>query len=70
MRNIDSDDILSLRTEKLRRKISYLRDQLENLDPSMPDTGDYLMSQMDSCRRKMAEIEVQLCFQEIDEELD
>lgn len=48
-------------------KINYLEDQLVSLNHFLPETYEFLMAELDSQRRMLAEIEVTETFQQIEQ---
>ncbi len=48
-------------------KIRFLEDQLVSLDHYLPETYDYLMRELDTQKRILAELDVQETFAAIDE---
>jgi len=49
-------------------KIRFLEDQLVSLDHYLPETYDYLIRELDTQKRILAELEVQETFAAIDQE--
>jgi hypothetical protein len=49
-------------------KIDFIERQLMSLDHYLPETYDYLMAEMDQQRLKLASLEVQETFQQIESE--
>jgi hypothetical protein len=47
-------------------KINFLEDELNSLAHYLPETYEYLRSELDSQRRLLAEIEVSETFQQIE----
>lgn len=54
--------------QQVLSKIRFLEDQLESLDHYLPETYDYLMRELDTQKRIMAELEVLETFASIDAE--
>ena len=54
--------------QQVLSKIRFLEDQLVSLDHSLPETYDYLMRELDTQKRIMAELEVLETFASIDAE--
>ena len=54
--------------QQVLSKIRFLEDQLVSLDHSLPETYDYLMRELDTQKRIMAELEVLETFAAIDAE--
>jgi len=48
-------------------KIQFLEDQLVSLDHYLPETYDYLIRELDTQKRILAELEVQETFAAIDQ---
>ena len=48
-------------------KIRFLEDQLVSLDNYLPETYDYLIRELDTQKRILAELEVQETFAAIDQ---
>jgi hypothetical protein len=48
-------------------KIRFLEDQLVSLDHYLPETYDYLIRELDTQKRILAELEVQETFAAIDQ---
>ena len=60
-----NDNVLKTRT---LNKIRFLEEQLVSLDHYLPETYEYLMSELDLQRRELAEIEVSEYFMELESE--
>jgi hypothetical protein len=54
--------------QQVLSKIRFLEDQLVSLDHSLPETYDYLMRELDTQKRIMAELDVLETFAAIDAE--
>lgn len=52
--------------EKTISKIRFLEEQLVSLDHYLPETYDYLMTELDLQKRTLAELNVQEHFNHID----
>jgi hypothetical protein len=51
---------------QVKAKIEFLERQLVSLDHYLPETYEYLMSELDWQRRRLAEMEVVEIFQQIE----
>jgi hypothetical protein len=51
---------------KLKSKISFIEKQISSLDNYLPETYEYLMSELDSQKRLLAELEVKNYFLNVD----
>jgi hypothetical protein len=52
--------------EQVIAKVGFIEDQLESLHHYLPETYDYLMSQLDVQKRLLVEIEISERFEQID----
>ncbi len=55
-----------MKKDCINAKIHYLEDQLGSLNHFLPETYDYLMAELDTQRRLLAEYDVNETFQQID----
>ena len=51
---------------KLKSKIAFIEKQISSLDSYLPETYEYLMSELDSQKCLLAEIEVKNYFLNVD----
>jgi hypothetical protein len=51
---------------RLKSKIAFIEKQISSLDNYLPETYEYLMSELDSQKRLLAEIEVKNFFLNVD----
>jgi hypothetical protein len=51
---------------KLKSKIAFIEKQISSLDGYLPETYEYLMSELDSQKRLLAELEVKNYFLNVD----
>ena len=50
--------------QRLESKITFLQQQLDSLEHYLPETNQYLMSEMDTQHRCLMELKIQTYYQE------
>ena len=58
--------MLKSNKQQVLAKLAYLETQLENLDQHLPETYEFLISQIDCQKRVLVELEVNETFELID----
>jgi len=54
--------------DKTLNKIRFLEDQLVSLDHYLPETYEYLMTELDQQKKNLAKIEIEEHFASVDED--
>ena len=58
--------MLKSNKDQVLAKIDFLENQLENLNHYLPETYDFIVRQMDRCKRVLVELEINETFELID----
>ena len=62
MRTPNALDELEAQRAEGHQRVQYIENQLEDLNHYLPETYEYLMSELDKEKRKLAEIDLRIVF--------